>query len=60
MKKRYTLFPDGTDIQIQQHNHRKYLNPSLSLYYYGKIIVKLENNTNKEFNCVYDVCKMTK
>ena len=47
-------------IHIQQHNHQKDLNPCLSLYYYGKVIVELEKNTNKEFNCVYGVCNMTK
>ena len=61
-KKRYTLLPEGTDIQIQQHphNYRKDLNPCLSLYYYGKVIVELENNTNKEINYVYGVCNLTK
>ena len=60
-KKRYTLLPESTDINIQQHNHRKDLNPSLSLYYYGKVIItELENNTNKEFKCVYGVCNLTK
>ena len=50
----FNLFPEGTDIHIQQHNHQKDLNLCLSLYYYGKIIVvELENNTNKEFNCIY-------
>ena len=48
------LFPEGTDIHIKQHSHKKDLNLCLSLYYYGKIIVvELENNTNKEFNCIY-------
>ena len=59
-KKRYTVLPEGTDIHIQQHNHRKGLNPFLSLYYYGKVIVELENNTNTKFNCVYCVCNLTK
>ena len=31
---------------IQQHNHQKDLNPCLSLYYYGKVIVELEKNTS--------------
>ena len=39
-KKRYTLLPESTDIHIQQQNHRKDLNPCLSLYYYGKVIVE--------------------
>ena len=38
-KKRYNLLPEGTDIYIQPHNHRKDLSPCLSLYYYGKVIV---------------------
>ena len=60
-KKRYTLLLESTDIHIQQHNHRKDLNPSLPLYYYGKVIItELENNTNKEFNCVYGICNLTK
>ena len=42
-KKRYTILPEGTDIHIQQHNCRKDLNPCLSLYCYGKVIVELEN-----------------
>ena len=58
-EKRYTLLPEGTDIQIQRHNHRKDLNPCLSLYYCGKVIVELENNTSKEFNCGYGVCNLT-
>ena len=60
-KKRYTLLPEGIDISIhiQQHNHKKDLTPCLSLYYYGNVIGKLEN-ANKEFNCVYGVCNLTK
>ena len=46
-KKRNTLPPEGTDINIQQHNHRKDLNPCLSLYYYGKVIVELENTQTR-------------
>ena len=57
-KKRYTFLPEGTDIPIRQHNHRKDLNPCLPLHYYGKVIDQLEN-TNKEFNCV-GVCNLTK
>ena len=37
-----TLLPQGTDEHIQQHNHKKDLNPCLSLYHYGKVIVELE------------------
>ena len=33
-------------LHIQLHNHQKDLNPSLWLYYYGKVIVELENNTS--------------
>ena len=48
-KKRYTLYSKGTDIYIyiyiQKHNHQKDLNPFLSLYYYGKVIVELEKKT---------------
>ena len=50
----FNLFPEGTDIHIKQHNHQKDLNLCLSLHNYGKIIVvELENNKNKEFNCIY-------
>ena len=59
-KKGYTLLLEGTDVNIQQHNHQQDLNPCLSLYYYGKVIVELEKNTNKEFNCVYGACNLTK
>ena len=54
------LLPDGPDVHIQQHSHQKHLNPCLSLYYYGKVIVELEKNTKKEFNCVYGSCNLTK
>ena len=47
-------------IHIQQHNHKKDLNPCLSLYYYGNVNIELEKNTNKEFNCVYGVCTLIK
>ena len=57
----YTLLPEVTDVHIKQHNHQKDLNLCLSLYYYRKVIVELEKkNTNKEFNCVYGACNLTK
>ena len=59
MKKRCTLLPEGTDMHIHHCNDRKDLNPCLSLYYCGKVIVELENNTSKEFNCGYGVCNLT-
>ena len=46
-KKRYTLLPEGTDIHIQQHNCWKDLNPCLSIYYYGKVIVELQNSQTR-------------
>ena len=52
-KKRYTLLPESTDVHIQQHNHQKDLKPCLTLYYYGNIIVELEENTYQEFNCLW-------
>ena len=51
-QKRCTLLPKGTDEHIQQHIHQKDLNLCLPLYYYAKVSVELEKNTNKEFNCV--------
>ena len=59
-KTRCTLLPEGTDIQIQQHIQQKDLNLCLPLYYYGKVIVELEKNTNKEFNSIYGACNLTK
>ena len=59
-KRRYTLLLEGTDIHSQQQNHQKRLNSCLSLYYYGKVIVELGNNTKREFNCVYGICSLTK
>ena len=56
--RRDTLFLLRAQI-YQQHNHQKDLNPCLSLYYYGKIIVDLEN-TNKELNYIQGVCCLTK
>ena len=45
---------DGTDIHIQQHSPQKVLiNPCLSLHYYGKAVLELEKNANKELNSVY-------
>ena len=32
----------------------------LPVYYYGKVIVELEKNTNKEFNCVYGAGNLAK
>ena len=59
-KNKYTLFPDGTDILIQKHNHQKDLHHCLLLYYYGKVIAELEKTATKEFNCVYGACNLTK
>ena len=48
-------------LHIQLHNHQKDLNPSLWLYYYGKVIVELENNTNNRKRLtVYGACNLTK
>ena len=52
-KKRHNILPEGTDVHIQQHIHQKDLNLFLTLYYYGKVYVELEKNTNKEFDYVY-------
>ena len=57
-KKRYTLLPEGTEVHIQQQNHKNDLNFCLSLCYY--IIVELEKKTNEEFNFVYGACNLTK
>ena len=59
-KKWCALLPEGTDIHIQQHIHQKDLNLCLPLHYQGNVIVELEKNTNKEFNCVYGACNLTK
>ena len=59
-KKRCTLPSEGTDVHIQQYNHQKDLNLCLSLYYFGRVIVELEKNTNKDFNCVYGAYNLTK
>ena len=59
-KKRCILHTEGTSIHIQQHIHQKDLNLCLPLYYYDKVIAELEKNTNKEFNCVYSACNLTK
>ena len=42
------LLPEGTCIHIQQHNRRKDLNPCLSQYYYGKVIVELVNTQTRD------------
>ena len=48
-------------LHIQLHNHEKDLNPSLWLYYYGKVIAELENNTNNRNRLtVYGTCNLTK
>ena len=54
-----TLLREGKDVRIQQEIHQKYLNLSLALYYYCKVIFELEK-TNKEFNCAYGTCTLTK
>ena len=51
-KKRYTIVPRGIDVHIQQQIHQKDLNLCPTSYYYAKVIVELEKNTNKEFSCV--------
>ena len=58
-KKRCTLLAEGTDRHIQQHNHQKDLNPSVTiLLWQGHCWIG--KNTNKEFNCVYGTCDLTK
>ena len=48
-------------LHIQLHNHQKDLNPSLWLYYYGKVIVELENNTNnRKILTAYGAFNLTK
>ena len=48
-------------LHIQLHNHEKDLNPSLWLYYYGKVSAELENNTNNRRRLtVYGTCNLTK
>ena len=47
-KNRSTVLAEGANIHIQQHIHHKDLNFCLPLSYYGKFIVKLEKNTNKD------------
>ena len=68
--RRGTFFFLREQIYTFSSNHRKDLNPCLSLYYYSKVIVELENNTNKgvtprlcyfkHTNWVYRVCNPTK
>ena len=57
-KKRYTL-TEGTDIYThsagQSSKHFKPLSVTRVLWQ-----GQLEKNTNKEFNCVYGVCNLTK
>ena len=48
-------------LHIQLPSHQKDLNPSMWLYYYGKVIVELENNTNNRKKLtVYGACNLTK
>ena len=48
-------------LHIQLHNHQKDLNTCLWLYYYGKVIVELEKNTNnKKRQTVHGACNLTK
>ena len=55
-----TLLPEGTDIYIQQHNHRKDLNPCLPLYYYGKFILfLLKNEISKQLADLFNFSFMT-
>ena len=51
-EKRCTLLPEGTDAHIHQYIHQNDLDLCPPLYHYDKVIVELEKNTNKEFNCV--------
>ena len=45
LRKRCTVFSEGTDVHIQQYIHHIDLNLCQSLYYYGKVNVELEKNT---------------
>ena len=48
-------------LHIQLPSHQKDLNPSMWLYYYGKVIVELENNTNNRKRLTgYGACNLTK
>ena len=46
-KKRFTLFPVGTDVHTQQHIHQKDLKLCLPLYYYDKVIVELRKTQTR-------------
>ena len=41
---KYSYLPKDTAAHIQQHIYQKDLNLCLSLYYYAKVIVKLEKH----------------
>ena len=60
----FTVSPErkGTLIflHIQLHNHQKDLNPHLWLYYYGKVIVKLEKKHKQKTQTVHGACNLTK
>ena len=44
---RYTLFPEGKDVHIQQHIHKKDLKLFLPLYHYAKVIAELEKTQTR-------------
>ena len=49
-----------TQVYTFSNTFIKNLNLYLPLYKHGKVVVELENNTNKEFNCIYGVSDLTK
>ena len=60
-KKRCTLLPEGTDVHIQQHIHKKDLNLCLPLYYYAKAIADLEKTKTRNSTCyTYGAYNQTK
>ena len=54
-----TLLFEVTNVRFQQHIHQKDLNLRMPLFYYDKVIAE-GKNTNKEFNCIYGACNLTK
>ena len=53
-------FPQGQELLIQHHIHKRDLNLCLPLYYYGKAIIEFEKTQIGNFDCVYGARNLTK
>ena len=51
LRKKRHILPEDTDVHIQLHIYQKYLNLCLTLYYYAKVIVELENKHKEMLKC---------